>query len=615
MESPSEVVGAFVGTRFDYIVIGGGTAGLPVANRLSEDPKITVGILEAGFLHGNDPIIDVPRNMAMNNGNPKYDWMSSTSPQTGAAGRSIPVFRGKLVGGSSALNYMGWDRGSKEEYDAWKLLGDAEGGWNWDSILPFLTKVEDATPTSVSRDLAVEYSASGNVSSPGIPAEVAVGVGGPVKLSYNMVYADTVPPYVKAWNALNHHTNYNPFGGDASGVYNCSRSIDHESGKRIASASAYYTPVASRTNLKLLTGAHVTKIIFQPELVDGNHVAVGVEFIVKGTVYSVFASKEIILSAGTIQTPQILELSGIGDPKLLREMGIQTLVDLPGVGNNLHDHAFTRIHYQTQRGIRTFDEFRNNPEFAAAEQERYERTGQGWMTSNDTTTVFTPLSKIMEESALSAKIKEIEDAISVEKDKGSLNELMVEQFSIQLDWLKQSSVPHLEFVIFSRGLFNPEPDESYFVINTGLQHPFSRGSVHIQSTDPLQQPLIDPRYLTHEFDIFSLLAAYRAIEKLAQTPPLAEIIEKQVLPATTLTDEEVMQYIRQGLSSGAHHMGTAAMARRDLRGVVGGDLKVHGIVNLRVADASIIPLPVAAHIQGTIYAIGEKAADLIKSGL
>ncbi|KAJ7146031.1 alcohol oxidase [Mycena epipterygia] len=617
MESPSvAAIEAFISTPFDYIVIGGGTAGLPVANRLSEDPNIKVGILEAGLLIENDPIIDVPRNMAMNNGKPTYDWVSSTSPQSGAVGRSIPVFRGKVLGGSSALNYMGWDRGSKEEYDAWKLLGDSEGGWDWDALLPFLVKPEDAAPASVNPDLAIEYSASAaHVFGGGVPPEVGVGVGGPVKLSYNGVYSDAIPPYVKAWNSLNHHTNSNPFGGDASGLYNARRSIDPKSGKRITATSAYYTPVASRTNLKLLTGAQVTKILFKPELVDGNRVAAGVEFTVEGKIYSVSVSKEVVLSAGTVQTPQILELSGIGDSKFLESMGIQTLVDLPGVGENLHDHTFTRIHYQAKRGIRTFDEFRNNPEFAAAEQERYAKTGQGWMASNDTTLVFTPLNKIMEESVLSAKIKEIEDAIAVEKGKGSLNELLVHQYSIQLDWLKQSSVPHIEFVMFSRGIVKTEPGESYFVINTGLQHPFSRGTVHIQSADPLQQPVIDSRCLTHEFDIFSLLAAYRQIEKLAQTPPLADIIVKQILPATPMSDEEVMEYIRQGCSSGSHWMGTAAMARRELRGVVGSDLKVHGTANLRVADASIIPLPLAAHIQGTIYAIAEKAADLIKSGL
>ncbi|KAJ7820002.1 alcohol oxidase [Mycena olivaceomarginata] len=616
MESPSlSAIEAFLAVSFDYIVVGGGTAGLPVANRLSENPSVKVGILEAGVLLDNDPIVDIPRNVAMNNGNPKYDWMLSTSPQAGAIGRSIPVFRGKALGGSSVVNYMAWDRGSKEEYDAWSAVSDA-GGWNWDSILPFLTKAEDVAPASVNPDPVVEYSASAaHVLNPGLPREEAVGVGGPIKLCYNEKNTDVLPPFVKAWNVLDQHTNSNPWGGDASGVYSARLSVDHKSGKRITATSAYYTPVASRTNLKLLPGAQVIKILFKSELVNGNRVAIGVEFTVDSKIYTVHASKEIILSAGVIQTPQILELSGIGDSKLLENVGIQTLVDLPGVGENFHDHPFLSIHYQAQPGVMTYDELSKNPEFAVAEKERYEKTGQGWMASNETIFAFTALDKIMEVSTLSAKIRELEDILTVAKNDGSLNALVLQQYSIQLEWLKTGSVPHLEFMPFSRGFVKPDPEGNYFILNSGLQHPFSRGSVHIQSADPLQPPLIDPRYLTHEFDVFSLLAGYRAIEKLAQTKPLADIIMKQLLPATPLSDEEVIQNIRQGCLSGAHPMGTAAMARRELGGVVGSNLKVHGTSNLRVADGSIIPLPVAAHIQATVYAIGEKAADLIKADM
>ncbi|KAJ7764868.1 alcohol oxidase [Mycena metata] len=606
MAFPSaSAIEAFIATQLDYIVIGGGVAGLPIANRLTEDPSVKVGILEAGLSFQDDPLIDIPRNVALNNGNPKYDWMLSTSPQFGAAERSIMIFRGKGLGGSSVLNYMAWDRGSKEEYDAWNALVDGDG-WNWDSILPFLVKVEDALPATINPDLALRYSASeAHVLDRGIPRDEAVGSGGPVKIRYNELNTDVTSPYVKAWNILGQRTNSNPWGGDASGLYSGRLSID-EHGKRVTATSAYYTPVASRPNLSLLTGAQVTKILFESELVDGNRVAIGVEFTVDGKIYTVSVSKEVILSAGVIQTPQILELSGVGDSKRLEGMGITTLVHLPGVGENLHDHPFSSIHYQAKSGVMTYDELSKNAEFAAAEKERYEKSGQGWMASNDSVFVFTALDKILDASVLSAKIKKVEEAIDAEKNNPSANQLTLKQHSIQLDWLKKGGVPHMEFILFSGGLVKPDPNASYFVITSGLQHPFSRGCVHIQSTDPLQAPLIDPGYLTHEFDVFSLLAGYRAVEKLAQTPPLVDIISQQIVPATTLSDEEVIQYIRQGCVSGAHQMGTAAMARRDLGGVVGSNLKVHGTANLRVADASIIPLPVAAHIQATVYAIGEK---------
>ncbi|KAJ6543684.1 hypothetical protein B0H10DRAFT_2203183 [Mycena sp. CBHHK59/15] len=510
---------------------------------------------------------------------------------------------------------MGWDRGSREEYDAWETVTEKDASWNWDSLLPFFKKSEDAAAASVNWDSAVEHSRSeADVIKPGLLSRDVVGTGGPLKTSYNMVFTDVIPPFVKAWNSLGQPTNSNPFGGDSSGVYNVRRSIDHESGKRITSASAYYTPVSMRSNLKVLTGVQVclssmqgsvhaqrrqaSKILFKPELVDGNRIAIGVEFSAEGKVFSVSASKKIILSAGVIGTPHLLEISGIGDAKRLQDIGIETLVDLPGVGENLHDHVFTRIHYLAKHGIRTYatrlDELKNNPEFNALEQERYDKTGQGWMASNDGTVAFTAMNQVIQETILSDKIQEIENDIAIEKDKGSLSKLKMQQYAIQLDWLKQGSVPHIEFIRVVR-----VPQGS--VAESSAQ-------LHTQSKDPSQQPRIDPQYLTHEF-------GFRAIEKLAQTPPLADIIAKQVAPATPLSDEEVMQYIRQVCSSGAHYMGefapllssrTAAMARRDLGGVVGNDLRVYGTANLRVADASITPLPLACHIQATVYAIGEK---------
>ncbi|KAF8206842.1 hypothetical protein K438DRAFT_1963154 [Mycena galopus ATCC 62051] len=492
MESPSEPeIEAFIGTPFDYIIVG-------MSSSYCRDPILPLNL----------PQVEGPQAYQLRIDSPKIQIS-------------------KL--GSSKL-----DRGSWEKYDAWASFSDTTGGWNWDSLLPFLTKTQDQEADPSNRDLMMDRSASDtDIVSPSIPSEISGGRGGPVKTCYNMWNTDLIPPYVKAWNTLGHSTNSNPLGGDANGLYNCQVSVDYQAGKRITATSAYYAPASSRKNLKLLTGAQVTKILFNSE--SANSVAVGVEFTANGETYSVSASREIIISAGAIGTPHILELSGIGDPKRLENIGIRSVA-------TFQDHPFTHIHYQTKEGIRTFDELGKNPEFAAAEQERYAKTGQGWMASNDSVVIFTSLNKITEDNILSARIKEFEAGMALKKSQGLLNKLAMRQYSIQLDWLKEGRLPHLEFILFSMGLVKPDPDASYFMMTAGLQHPFSRGSVHIQSADPLQQPSIDPGYLTDDFDMFSLLADYRAIEKLAETPPWADIIAKQVLPATQLTDEEVIQF-------------------------------------------------------------------------
>jgi len=190
--------------------------------------------------------------------------------------------------------------------------------------------------------------------------------------------------------------------------------------------------------------------------------------------------------------------------------------------------------------------------------------------------------------------------------------LLPKQYKIQ-EWLRKAEVPTLETLLMSKGIVAPADGASYFFLMTGLQHPFSRGSIHIDSTDPFKSPRIDPKYLSHDFDIDALVVGYRLMEKVVGAEPLKDLIEAQSLPPLVLEDDQsVIDFIRATGGTGSHLMGTCALARLELGGVVGNDLKVYGTSNLRVADASIIPLPMACHIQATVFAIGEKAADLIK---
>ncbi|KDQ18213.1 hypothetical protein BOTBODRAFT_128303 [Botryobasidium botryosum FD-172 SS1] len=596
-------VESFVKTEFDVVIIGAGTAALPIAAKLSQNPDVHVGVLEAGLKFENDPLIDTPQFIGRSVGNPRYDWAFATVPQEHANGRTVPTPRGKGVGGSTLINYTAWDRASKQEYDAWKLLGEPGGAWGWDALLPYLKASERAPSTLQSRDDSNKE---------------AVGRQGPVQTSYSSIHTDIIALLFKAWNSIGVATNPNPWGGDASGLYFTARSVDADTGKRVSAADAYLTPeIAGRKNLQVLTRAHVTKVLFDSEPdFAGNIVARGVEFAVDGTTFAVNASKEVIICAGAVQTPQILELSGIGNKKLLTDLRIKTLVDLPGVGENIQDHCFTPMQFELKPGIRTFDILRNDPEFLAEQQRIYDSEKKGWLTASDSTVSFNPLRQVVSPGVFTSMLERLEAAIDKDKREGLLTPLQEAQYAIQLDLLRKGEVPSLETFVMSRGYIAPEQGKSYYVLMSGPTQPFGRGSIHIESTDPFKAPLIDPKYGSNAFDVEMHLAGYRLMERLVATQPLKEVTEVRQLPPANVSDDgQVIEFIRAASRTGSHLMGSCALARRELRGVVDNNLRVYGTANLRVADASIIPLSVGCHIQATVYAIGEKAGDLIKQDL
>ncbi|KAH7904743.1 glucose-methanol-choline oxidoreductase, partial [Hygrophoropsis aurantiaca] len=339
LTSPNE----FLSRHYDYIIVGGGTAGLTVATRLSEEHGFSVGVLEAGYLHIPDPNISVP--LYDNNPvfNPMYDWMMSTVPQSSTAGRSILAApRGKILGGSSAINSMAWTRASLAEYAVWDDLGDYPGGWNWDGLLPYFMKSQTRQPNS----------------SPGLPGFMTYfadnGFSGPINTSLNTVYSDIVPPYIESMNNLNISVNLSPLDGNSSGLWNTPVAVDRRTGTRADSAIGYYCPSATRSNLHVLSGATVSRIIFDSHAISTGLKASGVVFFSGESQYTVNATREIILSAGVLKTPQLLELSGIGNATLLEQVGVTPLINLPGVGENLQEHVFVSSDFELMDGYTTF---------------------------------------------------------------------------------------------------------------------------------------------------------------------------------------------------------------------------------------------------------------------
>jgi choline dehydrogenase-like flavoprotein len=343
MATPTVSVSDFVNRKFDFLIIGGGTAGLAVAARLSECHELTIGVLEAGPAAFGEDEINVPGFFGRALGG-KYDWQFETVPQPGLGGRRLKWARGKVLGGSSALNFMTWNRPSRQDYDAWERLGNS--GWGWDALLlvssrrwpaairaaklissrPYFKKSE--TFHAPSREHQEQHKALLNCD--------AMGSDGPIQVMYTKDLSASHKFWHDTLNSLGVQTNSAHLSGSNVGVWTNVCSVNPRTGTRSYAATTYYAQAASRSNLAVLTEALVTEIVLDKE--DGTWLAKGVRFQHGGKVYNVAASREVILSAGSIQSPQLLELSGIGSPEVLSAAGVAVKVANSNVGENLQDH-------------------------------------------------------------------------------------------------------------------------------------------------------------------------------------------------------------------------------------------------------------------------------------
>ncbi|EIM81801.1 alcohol oxidase [Stereum hirsutum FP-91666 SS1] len=604
---------------------GGGTAGLTVATRLSENSSYVVGVLEGGVFHQNDPLIDVPANSGNATGNPAYDWDFQTTPQSSVNGRTIAVPRGKMLGGSSGLNLMAWNRPSKDELDILQTFSPSNE-WNWDGLIPYFKK-------STSLDASQSFSftdVSGNKTSSHSFDTLFEDFNGPVNASFNDLYPTVVPAYMDSFKSIGISANADPDNGSSTGIYNSRLSVDRPNGVRSYAAPAYYCPASSRGNLHVLTNAQVTKIVLQNSTsTPGFLEASGVQFVADAGTFTASVKREVLLSAGTVQTPQLLELSGmayfllyvsenlscsnsctgIGNATLLESLGVAALIDLPQVGENLQEHLFVPLEFLLKPGSLTFDELRINATFAKEAAAQYSATRTGWLAASDSILAYFPFQSFVDEDQMDT----LKSAFLNSASQGSPSPFLAAEYDIQRQWINQTTVPQVETILFAKGVISPNNNESYITVLAGLQHPLSRGSVHINSSQSLAQPVIAANYLEKDFDTLTLLHAARLIINLANTTSLSSIVQNITSPAGIQSDSDLVNYIKNTLAPGDHLIGTAAMGPQELGGVVDSSLKIYGTTNMRVVDASIIPLHLAAHPQTLVYAIGEKAADMIQS--
>ncbi|KAJ7605453.1 alcohol oxidase [Mycena polygramma] len=590
---------AFSRDSFDFVVVGGGTSGLVVASRLAENPDIRVGVIEAGKYRPHDPNIDVPQGSGYL-GNPDYDWLMRSVPQRGANNRSIPLARGKLVGGSSGINAMVWQRGAREDYDAWSQTIGNDKSWSFDGLLPYFKKTENWTPPTLLFPHQIVTPA----------LEGAHGHGGAIQITYANYFTDVDIPCVTAANQLGLGLNENPDGGNSTGFPLVARSVSPTTGARSYAAPGYFTPNLLKSNLVLLTEAQVTKVNFDKD--SGNIKASGVEFLVGDEIYFVEARKEVILAAGSLKTPQLLELSGVGNAKLLSSLGMSSILDLPQVGENLQDHPVCITEFGVREGFTTLDQLRFNATFATEAQEQYNTSHTGPLTYTPSIYGVVPLQDIVNASRARSILGELDNQIS----SMHLTPLQKVQYKFQQNLVAEGKVGTVGFTVVPVGgiAAPPQPNSSYVSIVAVAMHPFSRGSVHISSRNATQTPAIDVGYLNFDFDADLMVEGLKFNRKWSETAPFSALVQDPIVPAANISsDEDVKSFLRSTVLSHNHALGSTVMAPKALGGVVDSNLKVYGIRNVRVVDAGIIPMMVTGTISSTVYAVAEKAADIIKA--
>ena len=520
--------------EFDVVVVGAGSAGCAVAGRLTEDPSVRVLLLEAG---GSDDVLEVKIPAGLYKvWRTRRDWNYTTEPQPGLGGRRLFWPRGKLLGGSSSINAMIYMRGAAADYDEWaELTGDP--AWSYENVLPLFRRMED--------------NARG--------ADRYHGVGGPLRVEDLRSPHPWTRAVVQSAVAAGYPRNDDFNGARLEGVGQYQ--VTQKRGRRWSSADAYLHPAMQRPNLTVRTGALTTRV-----LIEGGR-ATGVEYRCGGRVHTARATREVVLSGGAINTPQLLMLSGIGPADHLREVGVDVVHDLPGVGGGLQDHPLVPMVYDVRSGksLRLAETPVNLAKWKAA--------GRGPLTSN------------------------LAEAGLFTRSSPELAEPDLQYHFLPVKFWKQAEV---------------DPDAEAFSTLVVLVRVHSRGSVRLRSADPTWAPAIDAGYLTDERDLDALVSGMEKARDIAATGPLASVLADEWSPGAAVQGRDALRAsVRDTLESLYHPVSSCRMGTDD-RAVLDSELRVRGIEGLRVADASAMPTLVRGNTNAPSILIGERAADLIR---
>ncbi len=533
---------------FDYIIVGAGSSGCLLANRLSENPQNKVLLLEAGT-PDKDLLIKIPGAYGKLFKKP-FDWGYYTEPQVHINNRKMYVPRGKTLGGSSSTNAMAYVRGNKADYDHWSSLGNQ--GWSYDEVLPYFMKSEyNQHPEQVDKGFH--------------------GTAGELSVTFNEQFESPyMEPFIQAGSnwGLPKFSDYN--GKSQKGVGRFQFTI--KNGSRHSSATAFLKPVMNRSNLTVRTGAHVEKLQINDQKVSGVWIAKK-----GGASELISVSKEVILSAGAIDSPRVLLRSGFGTTESLRKHDIELIMELPGVGQNLQDHLFYSVSSKAslKGGL--------NPVIAPGRQVmelfRYFFKKKGALTIG-------PLEAVA--------FFNLEDPSS-------------ETCNFQFHFAPLHIGKGYEYDVYDLSTY---PKTDGYTILPSLLQPKSRGTVGLQSKDPFADPYIQPNFLSEEEDLQALIKGGKIAYEWMQDSVFDHCREEMVAPPDTSSDEAWAEHIRNSAETIYHPVGTCKMGTDDMA-VVDHELKVHGIGGLRVADASIMPTIMTGNTNAPCYMIAEKAADMI----